>query len=517
MSALKAHLKAPIPVFYLAAWLFRERDLDSGTKPSTIIDRFLKEFHISSEEKKHLFDTKVPDEALESFLQSSPVEWPNLKNLIGPPPDARPDEGAALLSLHLQHVGPSPEFRYEPGSRLNIITGDNSLGKTFLLECIWWALTGQWIDDNQAAPRRDAAKSSTAIAFDVAAVGSAPEHFESKFNWDRQSWPVPPKRSARAGLVVHARFDGSFAVWDPARMEPDDHADAQKSIFFRADDVWDGLRVHRTGPRQDWISNGLIIDWVNWQRGGIQYVDRYAAFVACLRALSPSPTEPLSPGDPTRIAGDSRDMPTLRMPYGEIPVRHASAGVRRVVALSYVLVWAWHEHLTAVHLARQSGPPRHIVLLLDEAEAHLHPRWQRVIVPALMNVVGQLTSETAVQVHLATHSPMVVASAETIFDSRTDELHHLKIDGSSVVLEKLDFVRRGDVNRWLISEVFGLKEPRSIDAELALSRAEHLMRTNGASESEFLIVQNALQRSLPDVDAFWVRWRFWAQQQGMHS
>ncbi|WP_413173588.1 AAA family ATPase [Anabaena azotica] len=33
---------------------------------------------------------------------------------------------------------------FEPGDRLSLITGDNGLGKTFLLECSWWALTGHW-------------------------------------------------------------------------------------------------------------------------------------------------------------------------------------------------------------------------------------------------------------------------------------------------------------------------------------------------------------------------------------
>ncbi len=28
------------------------------------------------------------------------------------------------------------------GLRLNIITGDNSLGKSFILDVVWWALTG---------------------------------------------------------------------------------------------------------------------------------------------------------------------------------------------------------------------------------------------------------------------------------------------------------------------------------------------------------------------------------------
>ena len=37
--------------------------------------------------------------------------------------------GSALRYLEFKHVGPFKHIRYEPAERLNIITGDNSLGK----------------------------------------------------------------------------------------------------------------------------------------------------------------------------------------------------------------------------------------------------------------------------------------------------------------------------------------------------------------------------------------------------
>ena len=37
--------------------------------------------------------------------------------------------------------------------RLNLLAGDNGLGKTFLLDLAWWALTGSWAQRG-AIPRR---------------------------------------------------------------------------------------------------------------------------------------------------------------------------------------------------------------------------------------------------------------------------------------------------------------------------------------------------------------------------
>jgi hypothetical protein len=52
-----------------------------------------------------------------------------------------------LEYLHLINVGPAPEMEFALAPRLNLLTGDNGLGKSFLLDCIWWALTRKWPRD----------------------------------------------------------------------------------------------------------------------------------------------------------------------------------------------------------------------------------------------------------------------------------------------------------------------------------------------------------------------------------
>ncbi|HEY2740306.1 MAG TPA: ATP-binding protein, partial [Thermoanaerobaculia bacterium] len=43
-----------------------------------------------------------------------------------------------LKRIHLQGVGPAPEMDVELAPRLNLLTGDNGVGKTFLLDIAWW-------------------------------------------------------------------------------------------------------------------------------------------------------------------------------------------------------------------------------------------------------------------------------------------------------------------------------------------------------------------------------------------
>ncbi len=54
------------------------------------------------------------------------------------------NQNSVLTLLQLDGIGPAKQLSFEPGDRLNVITGDNGLGKSFLLECMWFALSGPW-------------------------------------------------------------------------------------------------------------------------------------------------------------------------------------------------------------------------------------------------------------------------------------------------------------------------------------------------------------------------------------
>ena len=152
-------------------------------------------------------------------------------------------------------------------------------------------------------------------------------------------------------MVIYAQADGGFSVWDPARnywKEKDTgKPDRPPAFRFKPEEVWDGLP--RDSPEK--LCNGLILDWASWQR---ENGDAYGQLTRVLRTLSSSAKELLRPGKLVRIGlGDTRDQPTLLLPYKqEVPLAVASAGMRRIVALAYLLVWTWQEHLPP---ARSAG------------------------------------------------------------------------------------------------------------------------------------------------------------------
>ena len=529
VQTLKLHLYRgkPIPAFHLAVWLYREREWPHKTTAEDIVRTVLREFKITKAEKKELFDVSFPSTLdPNSLFQDEEVAWEELRKSMGLPsaPDVPPDEGGTLSLLELRGVGPATELRFEPSERVNLITGDNGLGKTFLLECAWWALSGKWAG-SIAYPRPDAKKNEPKIVFQISGETGGPKENTSHYNWEAQNWPSPRGRPTIPGLLIYARVDGAFAVWDPAKeyltSTSITETESTGYLVFAREDVWDGLRVEGAGKTR-FFSNGLINDWINWQSNPQMYP--FETLKKVLRRLSPPDVShgdlgPLEPGKPARIPWDSRLIPTIKHPYGEVPIVYASAGVRRIVSLAYLIVWAWEEHTTQSELIRED-PQRRMVILVDEIEAHLHPQWQRVILPALLDVQKDLQADLQVQLLIGTHSPLVMASMEPYFETEKDKIFHLDLlrEGllyEEVRLDELDFVRHGTVDSWLMSEVFGMRHARSIEAERAIQEAKKLQTKDKVTVDEVQRMTDRLIKCLAGDDKFWPRWTYFAEKHGV--
>lgn len=195
----------------------------------------------------------------------------------------------------------------EFGERLNLITGDNGLGKSFLLDIAWWAMTRSWPAELNsklsigkiALPTIKKEKAIIKCSFSGKTKDIA-TNFE--YSAQLESWRVLRGRPGMPGLVFYAMVDGSFAVWDPARNYWKEKGQQQEkerpsAYIFSPKDVWDGLE------RDDgtWLCNGLIRDWAGWQKEKGRPFDILSSV---LEVLSPLSDEKLEPGKLTRISLD---------------------------------------------------------------------------------------------------------------------------------------------------------------------------------------------------------------------
>jgi predicted ATPase len=399
-----------------------------------------------------------------------------------------------LKEFHLKSVGPASQFDVDFADRLNIFTGDNGLGKSFLLDVAWWVLTKNWADQ-PAYPRKYTGDIPEIIS--QISTGENTNNYQSYFDFSEQQWQNSNISPELKGVVISVRVDGGFSVFDPARK--------RDIIYnFTSDTLWNGLK-----SKEKVFCNGLIHDWVTWQNQPQKIP--FQLLTQVIKKLASHPDEWMDIGEPTRVSlEDVRDIPTINLPYGNIPITQSSAGMKRILGLAYLLVWTWYEHEKASELRKQE-PINQIVLLIDEIESHLHPRWQRIILPSVLSVVKQLQPNMQIQALVTTHSPLVLASLEPIFDDEQDKLFLFEMQGQEVVLHEVFWTKQGDTVGWLTSDIFGLKQARSQEAETAIEAAEAWMRDDNMNNyPEYLRTQSQihqqLQKLLPGHDPFWTRW-----------
>lgn len=419
-----------------------------------------------------------------------------------------------LSRLELKNIGPADSLVQNFAPRINLLTGDNGLGKSLLLDAAWWVCARDWPDET-VLPRSFVTKADPGeISASIKGAGKGEASATFRFDPDYLIW----KRNGGArppipGLVVYARIDGGFSLWDPAqhyfRVAPSleiDEPDRVPAIHLSKREVWDGKHIAGTDGRPLRVCDGLLRDWLFWED---RRPDLFEAFVKVLECLSPG-AEKLVPAPPVTLPSTGvTAIPSLKMPYGVVPLPHASAAVKRVVILAYLLVWSWFQH---EELSRRKGrsAEKRLILIIDEIEAHLHPFWQRLILPALLEAAKILSDKITLQLIVSTHSPLVLASLEPVFDQKKDKLFHLHLnaDGKAEILEPL-WVKRGDAGNWLRSDMFQLGEARSKPAEDAILAAEALMAGRISPVAKLTTpeeVEMALRLHLASIDPVWARW-----------
>jgi hypothetical protein len=117
--------------------------------------------------------------------------------------------------------------------------------------------------------------------------------------------------------------------------------------------------------------------------------------------------------------------------------------------LRAILGWLVHALVMMDVWQQGKGEPAttEAVFLLDEIESHLHPAWQRKILPAFQRLFPKS------QIFVATHSPFVIASLNHGW------IHSLKVDqNGNVKNEKPRAAGKGDSYITVVEDIMGLKE-----------------------------------------------------------
>ena len=121
----------------------------------------------------------------------------------------------------------------------------------------------------------------------------------------------------------------------------------------------------------------------------------------------------------------------------------------------------------------RAGRTRPAILLIDEIENHLHPTWQRRVIPALLEHFPGL------QIFATTHSPFVVAGL------KKGQVHLLKRDENGVVTAESN---PEDIVGWTADEILrnlmGVDDPTDNDTAEAARELRQLRSEEPRSDSK---------------------------------
>jgi hypothetical protein len=127
----------------------------------------------------------------------------------------------------------------------------------------------------------------------------------------------------------------------------------------------------------------------------------------------------------------------------------------------YLATLAWLSDLLGwTFLYRPDFIAGHVsaIVLIDEIEKHLHPRWQREIVRELSRQFPQ------VQFIASTHSPLSAGGLADLAED-TAAMYRFEVKSGAVVGEKLQPYRGWSYDQIMTSTAFGLKSVRDVTTQ----------------------------------------------------
>ena len=173
-------------------------------------------------------------------------------------------------------------------------------------------------------------------------------------------------------------------------------------------------------------------------------------------------------GDPDNIEilGPPQDDPSrpggvrVKTPYGRVPLAQVSLGYRTMFAWIVDIGWRLIERYP------KSRNPLHepAIVLVDEIDLHLHPRWQRKVRETLVRRFPR------VQFIATAHSPLMAQSSlddNLVVVRRSGD--HAEIDNDPTV------IKEWRLDQLITSDLFGLDSARSPAVAAMLERRAELL------------------------------------------
>lgn len=157
----------------------------------------------------------------------------------------------------------------------------------------------------------------------------------------------------------------------------------------------------------------------------------------------------------------------------KIPFPALSDGYQAILGWICDLIYNIHQSSNDTDdLVKHSG-----MVMIDEIDLHLHPKWQMTILPTLAKALPNI------QFIVTTHSPLVVGSVE----AQNVNVITTKSDGSSQICQLSQPINGLDADQLLLTEYFGLSSTIADDKATQLKVLTEKARLGDVSAAQELL------------------------------
>ena len=367
-------------------------------------------------------------------------------------------------------------------ARWTLLVGDNGVGKTTLLQCLAWmrptpyyppgkdtqAGIQPWLHDqdppDMAKLLRDGARSTTLQAemVEIPTLASG----------------IPSTARVRTGMALSAR-DNTLENVRRTVNEPDTTVEPfiipyaanrymgnQNAEELSESEPGDLLHEDST----ELVDAADVLSQLDYSalKGNAKSKARLDSMKHALADILPfiNAASDIDIADPEELSGRLR----FQTQFGDVPLNDLSLGHRTVTAWIVDLAWRLVKHYP--ESTKPLAEPA--VVLIDEIDLHLHPRWQRMIMKQFSDHFRN------VQFVATTHSPLMITS---MIDVNVAVLKQTEAGDQVAIENEPDVVEGWRFDQTLVN-LFELETARSLRVEVLMKERERLFEKHPVTSED---------------------------------
>jgi len=379
---------------------------------------------------------------------------------------------------------PKPE---EEKAEIHIFTGNNGTGKSTIL----YALAGV-IEKNSIIKRFRNTSSSISTSFDkplprevVLTYVSRHRNFDYQPDLEEIRDDYRCYYSSSPKAIINAKFDFAFFGYSGYRSISSTKIQA---ITELTDNPLSGTLNFEKSPDSklllQWIANTKAKSAFAFQEHKKELAEKYKSTIKKIEEAIEEITgykvefifqyEPLNVG--LKINDEELEFDVL--PDG---VKSIISWIADLLMRLERLKWKGNTEIL----------DRNFILLLDEIEVHLHPAWQRKILPVIQKLFKNA------QIFIATHSPFVVGSIDNAW------IYKLELENGGARVKEIVEAKHGRSYPYIVDEIFEINKYFDVETECDLKKfygfRDEILVGNRKNYQDFLEISRLLARKSLEV------------------